>query len=97
MTNSNRFLRHLAENPRCFICGAIEGNVEHIFRSCPVAIVMWKKYSWLNNEDIFGKPFTEWIEHNLKIRKSNLGGRLVCSFCSNSLVAMEVGKQQMLW
>lgn len=47
MTNSNRFLRWITTDPRCFICGSVEENNEHIFRECPSAILVWKKFPWL--------------------------------------------------
>lgn len=43
MTNGNRFIRTLTDDPRCKICDAVEETSEHIVRGCPAAIVVWQK------------------------------------------------------
>lgn len=49
MTNSNRFLRNLTDDPRCFVCGEVEENTAHILRNCPVAILVWRRLGWRCN------------------------------------------------
>lgn len=43
MTNANRFLQQLTDDPRCFACGEVEENTMHILRQCPAARMVWKK------------------------------------------------------
>ena len=43
MTNGNRFIRHLTDDPRCYVCGEVEENTLHILRECPVAKILWRK------------------------------------------------------
>lgn len=64
MTNANRFIRKLTDDPRCLVCGEVEENVEHILRKCPIATMVWRKFPGINDHEIFGKPLTEWIAQN---------------------------------
>ena len=43
MSNANRFIRHLTDDPRCYVCGEVEENTIHILRECPVAKILWRK------------------------------------------------------
>ena len=42
LTNSNRFIRHLTDDPRCFTCGEVEENTLHILRDCPAVAMVWR-------------------------------------------------------
>ena len=43
MTNVNRVVRHIASDPSCKICGALEEDLVHILRDCPSARLVWNK------------------------------------------------------
>lgn len=62
MSNANRFLRRITEDPRCFLCGEVEENIEHILRKCPAAILTLRNFPWLNDGELFSKIFLEWLE-----------------------------------
>lgn len=66
MTNSNRFLRNLTDDPRCYVCSAVEENAEHLFRSCPVTTLVWRRFPWINDYKLFNKPFLDWIVSNFE-------------------------------
>lgn len=66
MTNSNRYLRSLTDDPRCYTCGATEESLEHVFRRCPATALIWKKFPWLTEHELFIKPFDSWLEFNLR-------------------------------
>lgn len=68
MSNTNRVLRHLIQDPSCSVCGAQEEDVEHILRSCPAAILVWKKFPWITDTELFAKPLQDWLVYNLNER-----------------------------
>ena len=43
LSNSNRFIRHLTDDPRCYACGEVEENTSHIIRDCPAARLVWRR------------------------------------------------------
>lgn len=65
MTNANRFIRKLTDDPRCFVCGEVEENIEHIIRRCPVATLVWRKFPGTNDYEIFGRSFNDWVVSNM--------------------------------
>ncbi|XP_056694885.1 uncharacterized protein [Spinacia oleracea] len=56
MTNANRFIRGFTTNPRCFVCGEVEENNDHILRQCPVARVVWWKFPGMNSDELLFMP-----------------------------------------
>ena len=64
MTNANRFLRNLTEDPRCYVCGEVEENSEHIIRDCPAARVVWSKIT-SNDQGGSRVSFRDWIIDNI--------------------------------
>lgn len=56
MTNANRFIRKLTDDPRCLVCGEVEG--------CPTATMVWRKFPGINDHEIFRKPLAGWIAQN---------------------------------
>lgn len=66
MTNANRFIRGLTDDPRCFFCGETEENVDHILRRCPVATSVWRKFPGMNDDELFGKNCNDWIASNIQ-------------------------------
>lgn len=65
MTNTNRYIRGLTNDPRCGLCGDTEEDSDHILRKCPNAVRVWKKFPWINEQELPTKPFREWIYWNL--------------------------------
>lgn len=59
MTNVNRFIRKLSDDPRCLACGEVEESVEHILRKCPTATMVRRKFPGINCHEIFGNTFEE--------------------------------------
>lgn len=45
MMNASRFPRNMTEDPRCFVCGDVEKNSNHILRKCLVARIVWRNSS----------------------------------------------------
>lgn len=43
MTNGNRFIRKMTDDPRCFMCGEVEENTIHLLRECPAAKHVWRQ------------------------------------------------------
>ena len=74
MTNSNRFIRKMADDPRCLVCGEVEENTIHILRDCPAASRIWKLLRVDTDDMGWNIPLRDWllgnIEHrNLKIEE----------------------------
>ncbi|KAE8657871.1 hypothetical protein F3Y22_tig00116976pilonHSYRG00007 [Hibiscus syriacus] len=42
ISNSNRYRRHLSDNPSCLICGAMGETTLHILRDCPDTKRLWE-------------------------------------------------------
>lgn len=66
MSNAHRFVRHLTDDPRCFICDAHEETVDHILRQCPAATSVWRKFPGMHDYDLFRMNFDTWIMQNIK-------------------------------
>lgn len=47
-------------------------NIEHILRTCLAATLVWKEFPWMTDNELFSKPFIEWLQYNLNER-INLG------------------------
>lgn len=68
MTNGNRFIRKLIDDPRCFVCGEIEENTLHILRDCPAASRVWTILG-VNVEDLGWRiPLKDWLLGNIERR-----------------------------
>lgn len=65
MTNGNRFIHKMTDDPRCFVCGEIEENTLHILRDCPAASRVWKLLG-VNVEDLgWCIPLKDWLLGNI--------------------------------
>ncbi|KAE8662915.1 hypothetical protein F3Y22_tig00113124pilonHSYRG00408 [Hibiscus syriacus] len=43
LTNSERVRRHMDTQAKCGLCGATEETINHLFRTCPLALEAWKR------------------------------------------------------
>lgn len=64
MTNVNRFIRKISDDPRCLTCGEVE-NTEHIIRKCPAARVVWRRLGWRDNAIESEVMFPQLVLENL--------------------------------
>ena len=74
MTNSNRFLRRLTDDPRCLVCGEVEENTAHILRECPAALMVWRKLGVELRTVTWRLPLKDWILLNLESVKDETDG-----------------------
>lgn len=74
MTNSNRFLRNLTDDPRCLVCGEVEENTAHILRDCPTAIMVWGKLGVELRNVSWRLPLKDWLLINLESVKDEKDG-----------------------
>ena len=61
MTNGNRFVRKLTEDPRSFACGDVEENIEHIVHLCPTARIVWRKFGMKAEDPDSSLNFQDWL------------------------------------
>ena len=66
MSNGNRFLRRLTDDPRCFACGEVEESTLHILRDCPVARLVWRQLGVLTETNQWRGQLKEWLIANLR-------------------------------
>lgn len=66
MTNKNRFIRNIADDPRCMVCGAAEETAEHVVRLCLAAKSVWQKLGVLNIQFQDTMMFSDWILKNIE-------------------------------
>lgn len=64
MTNTNRFIRQMTDDPRCFACGEVEEHKLHILRECLVAIQLWRKLGVDVTALVWHSSLTSWIIEN---------------------------------
>lgn len=68
MTNGNRFVRKMTDDPRCLVCGEVEENTIHILRDCPAARLIWKRLN-VDTDDLAWKiPLRDWLLGNIEQR-----------------------------
>lgn len=65
MTNYNRFVRKLIDDPRCLICGEVEENIEHILRCCPTTKNVWRQLGVNDNVVTSCDSFNRWLLKNI--------------------------------
>lgn len=66
MTNANRFIRQLSDDPRCYVCGEVEENTIHILRECPVAKILWRKLGVKVEDDQWRGNLKNWLTGNFR-------------------------------
>lgn len=66
MSNGNRFVRHLKDDPRCFTCGEVEDSSLHILRDCPVAKILWRKLGVRLGGSQWRGNLKEWLAGNFR-------------------------------
>ncbi|KAG6400396.1 hypothetical protein SASPL_137226 [Salvia splendens] len=71
----------MADDPSCSSCGACEENMEHIFHSCPNAVVVWGSLVPHNKRNrFFSLPFDIWLMENLSDKNKTDYGDWGCLF-----------------
>lgn len=65
LTNINRVVRHLIDDPRCKECGAQEEDIDHILRRCTHAREFWHYLGLLGDTKFMTTPFNPWLTDNL--------------------------------
>ena len=73
MTNAARFLRGLTEDPRCYVCGYVEENIDHILRRCPATTVVWRSLGWDGEGSFINEDFKGWLTRNLSLKACKKG------------------------
>lgn len=73
MSNSTRFLRHLTDGPRCFVCGYVEEIARHILMECPVARILWNKLGLHLRPEDHSLNFPDWLMRNLQEGVAGMG------------------------
>ncbi|KAK9025234.1 hypothetical protein V6N11_065130 [Hibiscus sabdariffa] len=66
LTNIERWYRHLTFDPQCVTYGAEHEDLDHIFRNCPGAFILWK--SLIHDDfqhEFFSLPIKDWVFPNL--------------------------------
>ena len=66
MSNGNRFVRHLTDDPRCFTCGEVEESSLHILRDCPVARILWRQLGVCISNSQWRVNLKEWLAGNFR-------------------------------
>ena len=64
MSNSNRFIRRLTDDPRCYSCGEVEENTLHILRDCPAARLVWRNLGVDVDVASWNNSLKEWLAKN---------------------------------
>ena len=68
MSNGNRFIRRMTDDPRCFVCGEIEENTIHILRDCLAAKRVWRLLGVQTDDLIWRIPLRDWLLGNIEKR-----------------------------
>lgn len=66
MTNQNKYIRSLTDDPRCKVYNAVEETSEHIVRECPAAIILWQKLGFIARNVSNSLNFENWIMKNME-------------------------------
>ncbi|KAK9035158.1 hypothetical protein V6N11_077207 [Hibiscus sabdariffa] len=66
LLNEERCCRHLTLDAQCSICGAERETLDHIFKQCPAAFVLWSSLIQdEHREEFFHLPVKGWLYANL--------------------------------
>ncbi|KAK8572775.1 hypothetical protein V6N12_028818 [Hibiscus sabdariffa] len=67
LTNSERFRRHMTNNPCCGVCGALEENLSYLFWDCVEARILWARV--VKEErlaEFLSLDFQTWLADNIR-------------------------------
>lgn len=79
-SNVARFLRGLTDDARCYVCGYVEENIEHILRSRPITTVVWRSLGWDGDGSMLNEEFKAWLMRNLSAQKCGKGDEWLRAF-----------------
>ncbi|KAK9037917.1 hypothetical protein V6N11_022816 [Hibiscus sabdariffa] len=69
LTNENRCIRHLCEDPVCSICASSDESILHVLRDCQSTATLWSSIiSRQQLREFFHLEIADWILYNLNSR-----------------------------
>ena len=67
LTNAERFRRRLSSSPICDCCLHDVEDLEHLFRSCPAAVAVWRELQARGRSFLGGEEALKlWLNRNLR-------------------------------